>query len=220
MPLGISGTLSQDFSPGYLGSALEGSLKRLKTDHVDLYQLHSPSPAFMQSAAFGEALETLGRLQGQGKLRFYGIATEAPQDVPFCLAAPGISSVQLGFGLLDPEALDQGTLEAARTRGLAIIARGCFGGGLLKDTLDEAQQREARPKWQSILALRAFAERTGRSLLDVAFQFCRGNPAVSVTLLGMRVESHLRDNLRHLEGLPLSAEEHMTLRQIRLASNP
>jgi aryl-alcohol dehydrogenase-like predicted oxidoreductase len=218
LPAGISGALSQDFSPAYLTRALEASLQRLQTDHVDLYQLHSPGPPFMQSAAFGDALATVEKLRQQGKLRYYGIATEVPEDAPFCLAAPGISSVQLGFGLLDPQALDQGTLETARARGLAVIARGCFGGGLLKDGLGEAQLREMTPKWQTIMALRALAARTGRSVLDIAFQFCRGNPAVSVTLLGMRVESHLRDNLRHLQGLPLDADEHEALRQLRLAS--
>ena len=55
----------------------------------------------MQSNAFGEALQALDMLKAQGKLRFYGVATEVPEDAPFCLSAPGISSVQLGFGLLD-----------------------------------------------------------------------------------------------------------------------
>ena len=103
LPPGMSGALSQDFSPSYLTKALEGSLRRLQTDHVDLYQLHSPGPPILQSNAFGAALEALERLKTQGKLRFYGIATEVPQDAPFCLSTPGISSVQLGFGLLDLE---------------------------------------------------------------------------------------------------------------------
>ncbi len=220
LPAGISGALSQDFSPRYLRAALEGSLKRLQSDYVDLFQLHSPGPQFMQGPAFGEALQTLEALKQQGKLRFYGIATEVPEDAPYCLAAPGISSVQLGFGLLDPEALQQGTLETARARGLGVIARGCFGGGLLKDSLDEAQLKATTPKWEKILALRALAKRTNRSVLDMAFQFCRSNPAVSVTLLGMRVEGHLRDNLRYLEGHPLDAEEQEALRQLGMAPGP
>jgi aryl-alcohol dehydrogenase-like predicted oxidoreductase len=220
LPSGVSGALSQDFSPAYLTRALEGSLKRLRTDYVDLYQLHSPGPALMQSGAFGEALQTLEKLKAQGKIRFYGVATEVPEDAPYCLAAPGISSLQVGFGLLDPEALDQGTLEKARARGLAVIARGCFGGGLLKDGLDETQLREATPKWQTILALRDYAAHSGRPLLDIAFQFCRGNPAVSVTLLGMRIEGHLRDNLRYLDGKPLAAEELEALRQLRTETRP
>jgi len=211
LPSGISGTLSQDFSPLYLTKALETSLKRLQTDYVDLYQLHSPRAPFLQSDAFGEALETLEKLKGQGKLRFYGVATEVPEDAPFCLSAP-ISSVQLGFGLLDLEALDQGTLAAAGARGLGVIARGCFGGGLMKDSLDETQLKAATPKWQHILGLRSFSKNSGRSLMDIALQFCRGTPAVSVTLLGMRVEDHLRENLRYVQASPLNAQEYMAVR--------
>ena len=214
LPTGFSGALSQDFSPSYLTKALQASLKRLQTDYVDLYQLHSPGAQFMQSAAFGEALLTLERLKAQGMMRFYGVATEVPEDAPFCLSAPDISSVQLGFGLLDLDALDQGTLATAAARGLGIIARGCFGGGLLKDSLDETQLKAATPKWQRILNLRSLAASQDRAVLDVALQFCRGTPAVSVTLLGMRVESHLRDALRYYQAPPLSAEEYMALRQV------
>jgi aryl-alcohol dehydrogenase-like predicted oxidoreductase len=212
LPSGFSGALSQNFSHSYLTKALESSLKRLKTDYVDLYQLHSPGTTFMQSDAFGEALQTLETLKAQGKLRFYGVATEVPEDAPFCLSAPGISSVQLGFGLLDLDALDQGTLAAAWARGLAVIARGCFGGGLMKDSLDGAQLEAATAKWQRILALRSLSRSAGRSLLDVAFQFCRGTPAVSVTLLGMRVENHLSENLRYVQAPPLNEEEYLALR--------
>ena len=213
LPAGMAGTLSQDFSQSYLTNALEQSLKRLQTDYVDLYQLHSPGPPFMQSPAFDDALGVLDRLKAQGKIRFYGVATEVPEDVPFCLSAPGISSVQLGFGLLDPQALDQGTLATAAARGLGIIARGCFGGGLLKDSLDEAQLRATTPKWQHILALRSFVGTTGRTMLDTAYQFCRGTPGVNVTLLGMRTTDHLRENLRYPEGAPLSPEEYAAIRR-------
>jgi aryl-alcohol dehydrogenase-like predicted oxidoreductase len=212
LPAGMAGALSQDFSPSHLTKALESSLKRLQTDYVDLYQLHSPRTPFLRSNAFGDALQTLEKLKGQGKLRFYGIATELPEDAPFCLSAPGISSLQIGFGLLDPEALDQGTLAAAGARGLAIIARGCFGGGLLKDGLDEAMLKAATPKWQRILDLRSLSNSMGRSVLEIAAQFCRGTPAVSVTLLGMRVENHLRENLCYFRADPLNSQEYMSLR--------
>ncbi len=211
LPSGMSGTLSQDFSPSHLTKALEASLKRLQTDYVDLYQLHSPGTPFMHSDAFGEALETLAKLRRQGKLRFFGIATEFPVDAPFCLSAPGISAIQLGFGMVDLEALDQGTLVAAQALGLAIITRGCFAGGLLNDGLSEAQLKATSPKWQRILALRPLIKAMGRSMPDVAFQFCRSTPAVGVTLLGMRTENQLRDNLRYLQAPPLTAEEYEVL---------
>jgi aryl-alcohol dehydrogenase-like predicted oxidoreductase len=214
LPAGISGSLSQDFSPSYLITALEGSLKRLRTDYVDLYQLHSPSASFMRSPAFTEALQTLEKLKRQGKLRYYGVATEVPQDAQFCLSAPGISSVQLGFGLLDLEALDDGTLGAAAARGLGIIARGCFGGGLLKDGLDGKELEAATPKWQRILAVRSLSASANRSALDMALQFCRGTPGVSVTLLGMRTEAHLLDNQRYFEAGSLSAAQYTAIRRV------
>ena len=216
LPSGISGALSQDFSPAYLTKALESSLKRLKTDYVDLYQLHSPGAQFMQGSAFIDALQTLDKLKTQGKLRFYGIATETPEDALFCLSAPGISSVQLGFGLLDLQALDQGTLATAATRGIAVIARGCFGGGYLKQDIDEAQLKTTTPKWKHILAIRSFSGEKGRAAMDIALQFCRCTPGVSVTILGMRIESHLRDNMRFLDSRPLSAEEHTALLHLQI----
>jgi len=187
----------------------------LQTDYVDLYQLHSPSAQFMQTAAFGEALETLEKLKRQGKLRFYGVATEVPGDAPFCLSAPGIASVQMGFGLLDLEALDHGTLAAAASRGLGVVARGCFAGGLLKESLTQAQLAAATPKWQRIMALRENSRSTGRSLLETAAQFCRATPGISVTLLGMRTETHLRENLRHFQARPMSAEEFVAVRRVQ-----
>jgi len=211
LPAGFSGALTQDFTPAYLTAALQASLKRLRTDHVDLYQLHSPRPGFIGTGAFGDAIQTLERLKAQGKIRFFGIATETPEDARLCLDAPGISSIQVGFGLLDLEALEQGTLDAARARGLGLIARGCLGGGLLKDGIDVARLKEATPKWQRILALRELGQRAGRSLPEMALQFCRATPGVSVTLLGMHAAHHLRDGLRYAAGPPLSPEDYSSL---------
>jgi len=219
MPAAFAGALSQDFSPTYLSKALDASLRRLRTDYVDLYQLHSPPPPFLQSGAFGEALDTLEKLKMQGKLRFYGVATEEPKDAPYCLSAPGISSVQLGFGMLDQEALDQGTLAAAQARGLGIIARGCFAGGLLREGLAPEQLKAITPRWQYIQDFRSLSNSMGRSVLDVAFQFCRGTPAVGVTLIGMRVESHLHENLRYVEAPMLSADEYAAVRHTQASKN-
>lgn len=214
MPAGLSGALSQNFSPSYLVAALNASLRRLRTDYVDLYQLHSPGAGFMQSSEFGEALQTLERLKTEGKIRHYGVATETPEEAPFCLAAPGISSLQTGFGLLDPHALDHGVISSAMERGLAVIARGCFGGGLLKEGLDEETLRRATPKWRQINALHRFSSDARRPLLDIALQFCRSTPGVSLTLIGMHTERHLRDSLEYAAGNGLDASEFATLRQL------
>src|SRR5262249_15754703 len=72
------------FSSSYVTEPLEACLKRVRTDYIDRYQLHSPGASFLGSDVFGEALETLEKLKGRGKLRLYGVA-EVPQDAPFFL---------------------------------------------------------------------------------------------------------------------------------------
>ncbi len=89
----------------------------------------------------------------------------------------------------------------------------------MKEGLDEAQLKAATPKWQRILALRSLSKSMGRSLLDIALQFCRATPAVSVTLLGMRIESQLRDNLRYIQAPPLNGEEYAALRHLQKREN-
>ncbi len=204
----VSGTLAQNFSPAYLTQAVDASLKRLQTDHIDLYQLHSPPVALLESDVLGQALATLETLKHQGKLRAYGIATERPGDAKVCLAARGISSVQLGFGLLDPEALDQGILADAAARGLGVIVRGCYGAGLLKDGPDAVELKAITPKWARILAIRAASARAGRTALQTALHFCLETPSISVTVLGMHTQTHLDENLRYDRAPRLSAEDY------------
>lgn len=211
LPQSVSGSLSQDFSPSYLVGAVEGSLKRLKTDYIDLYQLHSPPAEVIES---GEFIETLEALKKQGKIRFWGIAADTVEDAALALKYPEVASVQMPFGLLDLEALDSVLCQAGE-RGVGVIVRGCFGGGLLKESLTEAQLKEMTPKWERILAYRGLSEQQGRPVLEMALQFALRAPAVSVTLLGMRTEAHLTENLRHYAVLPLSEAEYAEIAGLR-----
>jgi len=205
LPASVAGTLSQDFSPHYLSEAVEASLRRLKTDYLDLYQLHSPPSTVIE---LGEFIAPLEKLKSQGKIRHYGIAVDTVADAVLCLKYSEIASVMLPFGLLDLEALDSFLLQVEEEdRNLAVIARGCFGGGLLKPDLTEQQLKEQTPKWPRILTCRSLADQHGRSLLDIALQFSLSINQISVTLLGMRTESHLRANLKYLASPPLSETE-------------
>ena len=207
LPASVTGSLSQDFSPQYLIQALEASLRRLKTDYLDFYQLHSPPAEIIRSGAFIETLETLKR---QGKMRFYGVTTDTVEEARLCLQYPAISSVQMPFGLLDLEGIDA-VLSQPEIAAKGIIARGCFGGGLLKETLTEAELKQMTPKWPQILGYRRLAEEHGRSILEMALQFSLCAPNISVTLLGMRTEAHLATNLRYYAAPPLTDQEYAAL---------
>jgi len=210
IPATFSGGLSQDFSPGQLRMAAEVSLRRLRSDYIDLYQLHSPPPQELRAARFQDTLGELARLKTDGKIREFGIAVDAAEHARDCLALEGVSSLQLPFGLLDLEALD-GVLQALSDRQFGVIARGCFAGGALKESLSEADLRATEPKWERVLLLRRLFERFSRASLEAALQFSLRFREISTNLLGMRTPQHLVSNLKYYSSRPLSDEEFQEL---------
>jgi aryl-alcohol dehydrogenase-like predicted oxidoreductase len=210
VPAALSGTVSQDFSPGYLREAVEASLRRLQSDHIDLYQLHSPPREELTGSRLQDALGLLGRLKTEGKIREYGIALDSVYDAVHCLDMEGLASLQMPFGLMDLQALD-GVFDKVSERQLGIIARGCFGGGALKQSLTEAELRASEPQWERALQIKRLAEQMQRSALEAALQFALSIERISVTILGMRTPEHVATNLQYYAAKPLSNEEKREL---------
>jgi aryl-alcohol dehydrogenase-like predicted oxidoreductase len=210
VPASLSGTVSQDFSPGYLREAVEASLRRLQSDYIDLYQMHSPPREELTGARLQDALGLLARLKTEGKIREYGIALDAVDDAVHCLDMEGIASLQMPFGLMDLQALD-GVFDKVSGRQLGIIARGCFGGGALKQSLTEAELRASEPQWERALQIRRVAKKIERSPLEAALQFALSIERISVTILGMRTPEHVATNLQYYAAKPLSNEEKREL---------
>jgi len=210
VPASLSGTVSQDFSPGYLREAVEASLRRLQSDHIDLYQLHSPPQDELTGSRLQDALGLLGRLKTEGKIREYGIALDSVYDAVHCLDMEGIASLQMPFGLMDLQALD-GVFDQVSERQIGIIARGCFGGGALKQSLTEAELRANEPQWERALQIKRLAEQMQRSALEAALQFALSIEHISVTILGMRTPEHVATNLQYYAAKALSNEEKREL---------
>jgi aryl-alcohol dehydrogenase-like predicted oxidoreductase len=210
VPTSLSGKVSQDFSPGYLREAVEASLRRLQSDHIDLYQLHSPPREQLTGSRLQDALELLGRLKTEGKIREYGIALDSVYDAVHCLDMEGLASLQMPFGLMDPQALD-GVFDKVSERQLGIIARGCFGGGALKQSLTEAELRASEPQWERALQIKQLAQQMQRSALEAALQFALSIERISVTILGMRTPEHVATNLQYYAAKALSNEEKREL---------
>jgi aryl-alcohol dehydrogenase-like predicted oxidoreductase len=210
VPAALSGTMSQDFSPSYMRQAVEASLRRLDSDHIDLYQIHSPPREQLCGSQLQDAFGLLARLKTEGKIREFGIALDSAEDAVHCLGMEGIVSLQMPFGLMDPEALDT-VFDRVSERQIGIIARGCFGGGAMKPSLTEADLRAVEPKWQRVLQIRRLAGQMHRSPLEAALQFSLCIERISVTILGMRTPQHLEANLHYYAAKPLSEEEKREL---------
>lgn len=203
LPAAARGVLAQDFSPAYLTRAVEASLVRLRTDYVDLLQLHSPPAEVVERGEWEPALEALKRA---GKLRYYGISCDSPEAALAALRFPNVSSLQFAFNLLEPGALET-ILPSARERGVACIARECLGNGLLvkpnAHTLDLSSYcsspEQVEKRKEQLLALERQASERGVSIAQMALEFAGRTEGISVALLGARTPQQLR---RLLDTLP------------------
>ena len=185
-----------DFSPAAIRRSLEGSLRRLKSDYVDLFQLHDPpSDIFARSP---ESYAELARLKAEGKIRAFGVSVKAPSDALPILAAHAVAAVQLNLNMLDVRAVDAGVLAAVAAAGAGIVARTplCFGflsGTLRADTeFPAGDHRRAWPRAQLerwIAGASAMHEAAsvpaGQTPSQAALRFCLAFPEVSSVIPGI-----------------------------------
>ncbi|HZX92910.1 MAG TPA: aldo/keto reductase [Myxococcales bacterium] len=202
LPAAVRGEPSQDFSPEYLKRSLEGSLRRLQTDRIELFQLHSP-PA--EIVARGEWVQALEALKREGKILHYGVSCDAADAALAALSLPGVSSLQLRINLLDQRMV--GLLPAARARGVGVIARECLANGLLvKDEVDLsrycASPEEAEERAAQLVTYRKQAAESGFTLAQVAMRYVTALEGVSVALVGARTPAQLQGLLRELASEP------------------
>lgn len=202
LPSASRGVLSQDFSSKYLRSAVEGSLRRLRTDHLDILQLHSPPREVIERGDWLAALEELKRA---GKVRYYGIAVDSIDAGLAALRYEGVSSLQFRLSLLEQQAAAS-LFPQALAQGVAGIARECLGNGLLAKPVNEvdlqancSSPEEVELRARQLAELRSVAAANGRSLLFDALRYPVSVPGVSVTLLGARTVEQLRGLLSSAE---------------------
>jgi aryl-alcohol dehydrogenase-like predicted oxidoreductase len=181
----------RNFEPRYITLAVEGSLRRLDTDHLDVFFLHSPPP---EVVADDGVFETLERLKQKGCVRHYGISYAEGATTEHVLAAlrrPGVSILQVMVNPLESVDLARIAPRAAEL-GVAIVGRQPFHRGAVFGAQRLAglqAEHEKRTAAQTVL----------RSVLQL--------PGVDVALVGMRSTPHLEENLGAVSAPPLSADE-------------
>ena len=186
--------MRQDFSADYLRSAVEASLKRLRTDRIDLLQLHSPPASAIER---GGALDTLERLRSEGKIRFYGLSYGTWHEARVGPPESALSTLQLPISV---GAMAVDALSAARESSLGVIANQPLQKGTLLH--GGAAARLAHKEGSNT---RSLAQRVIRYVADV--------PGVSTVLTGTTSMTHLDENVAALDGPPLSDEELVWLKR-------
>jgi aryl-alcohol dehydrogenase-like predicted oxidoreductase len=183
----------QDFSPRHLRDAVHASLRRLDTDRIDVYQLHGPAEVFP------DLLDQLSDLVTVGDVGQFGVGAQAVALADRWILMPGISVVQVPFGVLDPEAAST-TFPLARLHGREVWVRAIFGGGLLSLADRDPAALTSDRKWNLVRELRRIAADAGLDQYQLACGFVRAHGDVSTVLVGTTSLTHMRRNTELLAG--------------------
>jgi aryl-alcohol dehydrogenase-like predicted oxidoreductase len=141
--------LAVDGSPANVRRAIEGSLKRLGMDHVDLYYLHRVDP----NVPIEETVGAMGELVKEGKVRFLGLSEAAPATLRRGHAAHPITALQTEYSLWSREPEDE-LLATCEELGIGFVPYSPLGRGFLSgeiksvDDLAEDDFRRSNPRFQ------------------------------------------------------------------------
>ncbi|MEU3983719.1 aldo/keto reductase [Streptomyces sp. NPDC026672] len=117
--------------PDYIRRSLEGSLRRLGTDRIDLYYQHRVDPNVPVAETFG----ALGELVAEGKVGYLGISEASAQTIREAHAAAPLSAVQTEYSLFTRTVETNGVLETVRELGIGFVGYAPLGRGLLTGSL-------------------------------------------------------------------------------------
>jgi aryl-alcohol dehydrogenase-like predicted oxidoreductase len=174
--------LAQNFDPGYLETAVEASLRRLQTDYIDVFMLHSPPSRVIEEGAF---LGLADRLKQSGKIRCFGISCDTGRDALLCLKYSGIDAIQVPVNDNEHVILNE-VLPLAVSRNVGVVARSPFSSGSIFTNVNAPEQ--APNKDVRFTAAQA-------ALLSAA-----SRPGVSVVIAGVSNRKHLRENILPFAG--------------------
>jgi aryl-alcohol dehydrogenase-like predicted oxidoreductase len=212
MPFG-KGPYLRGASRRYIFASVEGSLRRLNTDYIDLYQIHQPDPETPQE----ETLEALTDLVRAGKVRYVGCSNFAAWELVESLWASDARnlvpyvSAQNEYSMLE-RSVEKELVPACRRFGVGILPFFPLASGLLtgkykrgveppKDTrfgamkqLGERYGTEAN--WNKIDRLDGFARGRDHTLLELAMSWLAANPCVSSVIAGATKPEQVADNAK------------------------
>jgi len=221
--------IPQDFSVRHLNLALEESLRRLRTDYIDIYLLHNPRLWAIESDDLFEALEDLKRA---GKVRHFGVTMGPaigwePEGVA-ALQERDITVFQMIHNLLEQDP-GRRFLEVADERDAAVLVRVPHSSGMLEGkysadtTFAPGDHRSHRPKEWLIDGLKKLEqlcflhEGPGRTIGQAAIQYLLAHPRIVSVLPNIYDAEQLREFAEAPDTAPLTTEE--VLRVDRLYDN-
>jgi aryl-alcohol dehydrogenase-like predicted oxidoreductase len=231
MPMDDAGK-QRGASRRYIMQAVEASLRRLKTDWIDLYQLHRPDP----DTAIEETLRALDDLVRAGKVRFVGCSNLSASQIAEAHAVSrrhGLAafvSAQDEYSLLKRD-IERELIPAVKARHMSVLPYFPLASGLLSGkyrrgaplpqgsrlakSARHASKLLNERNWRVVEALSAFAEQRGRTLLELAFGWLLRDGVGASVIAGATTPEQIEQNVR-AAGWILSGDDLVEIDRITL----
>lgn len=202
-----------DFSKEHLTAACHRSLKRLRTDYIDIYQLHGFA-AKGRISHLAEAYEVLDELKKRGDIRFAGVSIDYIEDGIEAASMPVIDSIQVIYNILYQEPRAK-LFPLCKEKGIGIIARVPLMYGMLTDKYDANAvfpEDDWRSRWDRDRIAEYIAKRDRviillkpptENIVEVALRFVLAEDAVSTVIPGIKSVTHLEENVKYVEDISL-----------------
>jgi aryl-alcohol dehydrogenase-like predicted oxidoreductase len=207
-------------------AGVEGSLRRLGKDHVDIFYLHRPDPTTPILETIGE----LGALMAEGKILSYGVSNFAAwrvSELVWSARSLGIAEPEVSepiYNLISRRLEDEYAAYSLQ-QGLVNVVFNPLAGGLLTGKYNSARSTDAGGRFASvergemyikrywkesvfaaIASLEEIAAAAGLTLIDLSLRWLLGQPVVGSVLVGASSLSQLSNNLEAVAGPPLDSE--------------
>jgi aryl-alcohol dehydrogenase-like predicted oxidoreductase len=204
-----AGALKKDFSRQHIFHAVDGSLKRLRTDYIDLYQVHNPTIEELRREEIQDAME---RLQDAGKIRFWGVSISTPEEGIEVVQRGWAHALQVLYNVLNQSPARE-LFPLAKEKGYGVIARVPLASGLLTgkfriDSLfasDDIRQNFLTPRRlqeaiERVDEIKSIIGGAAKSLAEGALRFVLAEEAVSSTIPGAKTPRQVEMNVAAVEG--------------------
>lgn len=189
-----------DWNPtkSYILQEVENSLRRLRTDYIDLYQLHGGTI----EDNIPETIEAFELLKQQGKIRYYGISSIRPNVIRDYVNNSHIVSVMMQYSLLDRRP-EESALPLLHSHNISVVTRGSLASGLL---IDKTAKDYLGYASNEVQAMAMAVSKYGIDPTATALDFVWTNPTVAAAVVGIRTKNQLQQAIQAENNPEIPAE--------------
>lgn len=201
-----SGLDGPDWEVAMLEKSIDRSLQRLRTDHVDLLQLHTCSEEMLRR---GDVIAVLQRARDAGKARCIGYSGDREAAL-YAVTCGAFDTLQTSLNIADQQAIEL-TLPRARDAGMGVIVKRPIANVAWRHANDPGEKNYHRTYWSRLQAL-DYPFLKGDEAVGTALRFTLAQPGVNTAIVGTKNPDRWRANAALLEAGPLPESEISAIR--------